>query len=245
MSDLARTSSSALTPARSLREVVRNCDPETPLRGDDPRWEDFSLARGDEATDALARELERRPAEQFVHAAFVSHRGAGKSTEILRLTDRLRGAYEAVYIEATIEMDPFQIEAEDLLLNLALAVEAAMRRRGTPLPDDLLERVQRWFEEVVSKTEWARGFSAEVAAGVEAKISAPFVGGLFGSLKALFKLETLVRIAHDKQIYPDQKCLDVLFHHLAFKYNGDGWYDVHPLVAELPEFERARREHGG
>jgi hypothetical protein len=26
---------------------------------------------------------------------------------------------------------------------------------------------------------------------------------------------------------------------VALKYNSDGWYDVHPLVAELPEFERA------
>ena len=49
-------------------------------------------------------------------------------------TDRLRSAYEAIYLESTIEMDPFRIEAEDLLLNLALSVEAAMRARGTPLP---------------------------------------------------------------------------------------------------------------
>jgi hypothetical protein len=55
-------------------------------------------------------------------------------------------------------------------------------------------------------------------------------------------LETLVRLAVDKQIFEGDRCLAVLFHRLAFKYNGDGWYDVHPLVAELPEFERAVRE---
>ncbi|WP_437563578.1 hypothetical protein [Sorangium sp. So ce542] len=33
--------------------------------------------------------------------------------------------------------------------------------------------------------------------------------------------------------------MDVLFHRLAFKYNGEGWYDVHPLVAEIPEFQNA------
>ena len=29
--------------------------------------------------------------------------------------------------------------------------------------------------------------------------------------------------------------MDVLYQQLAFKYNGTIWYDVHPLVAELPE----------
>ncbi len=54
-------------------------------------------------------------------------------------------------------------------------------------------------------------------------------------------LDTLVRISKEHQIHPDPKCMEVLFHYLAFKYNGDGWYDIHPLVAEIPEFVRARR----
>ncbi|AKT40855.1 hypothetical protein [Chondromyces crocatus] len=44
-------------------------------------------------------------------------------------------------------------------------------------------------------------------------------------------MDALRQIADDKQISPDPKCLAVLFHRLAFKYNGEGWYDVHPLVA--------------
>ena len=51
-------------------------------------------------------------------------------------------------------------------------------------------------------------------------------------------MATLVRVATNKQIFEDERCLAVLFNRLAFKYNGDGWYDVHPLVAELPEFQR-------
>ena len=44
-----------------------------------------------------------------------------------------------------------------------------------------------------------------------------------------------------KLVSADPRAYDVLFHFLAFKYNGDGWYDVHPLVAEIPEFQRERR----
>ncbi|KYF80704.1 hypothetical protein BE11_06625 [Sorangium cellulosum] len=418
---------------------MRNCDPDVPLPNDDPRWQDFSLARGDHSMAALEKELEWRPYDRFVHATFVSHRGAGKSTEILRLTERLSEAYEPVYIEATVEMDPFRIEAEDLLLNMALAVEQKMRERGTPLPADLLSRVTGWFNEVVRTTKWAQNYNAEAAAGMDLKAELPFVGSLFGSLKALFKqeseyrtevkqvlrkypgtllqsvnelldaarkllgerdllvivdnldryepevidrllvqgadrmrelrsnllltppislllqpksaqldtlyschvlytvrlrrsdqeydafdgpgrdlmeqalslrmdldtvipareardrliaasggavrelldlvsqaaymargtvitrddveravalrrqrmrdlinangwLDALVKLAGDKQIFPDKACMDVLFHRLAFKYNGDGWYDVHPLVAEIPEFVNARHD---
>jgi hypothetical protein len=193
MSDLVRPAPKALASARSLRDIVRNCEPEVPLTTDDPRWQDFSAARGDEAAAALTRELSWREAGQFVHAAFVSHRGAGKSTEILRLAERLRDAYEPIYIEATREMDPLRIEVEELLLNLVLAVEEAMRVRGTPLPEELLRRVETWFNEVVRTTKWAQGFSAEAAAGVEGKLAIPYVGSLFASVKALFKQESEYR----------------------------------------------------
>lgn len=433
MANLVRSGKTVLAPAQSLRDITQSCDVDAPLASDDPRWQDFSPARGDQAVEALQRELEWRRNGSSVHAAFVSHRGAGKSTEILRLTDRLKDRYCCVYLEATVEMDPFQIEAEDVLLNLVMAVEEKMRALGKPIDADLLKRVEDWFKEVVSTTEWARNFSAEAAAGAEAKAPIPFLGSLFASAKALFKQEskyrtevkqilrkypgtllhsvnevldaasrslgdrtllvvidnmdrynpavidrllvdgadrirqlrcnliltppislmlqpqseqldslyrchvlyavrlrrpdqrydefdgpgrdlmeqalrlridldrmipdkeardlliaasggairelldlvsqaaylaageiitekdveraiarrkqrlrdlinasgwmsTLRRLAREKQIFPDEKCLAVLFHRLAFKYNGDGWYDVHPLVAELPEF---------
>lgn len=442
MSNLAQTAPSALAPAQTLREVLRSCDPDAPLASGDPRWEDFAPARGDQAIEALGRELTWRAEDRFVHAAFVSHRGAGKSTEILRLTERLKDFYETVYLEATIEMDPFHIEAEDLLLNLAFAIEAAMEGRGTPLPSELLGRIRAWFDEVVRKTTWAAGFHGEAMGGVEVKVGVPFSATLVGSLKALFKQEseyrsevkqvlrkypgtliqsvndlldaanqilgarpllivvdnldrydpevidrllvagadrirslrcnliltppmglllqpksalldqlyschflyairlrkpdqaydsfdgpgrdlleqalahrinldivipekaardllisssggairelldlvsqsallargeviteadaeravvkrrqrlrdlinangwmkTLVTIARDKQISADPKAFEVLFRYLAFKYNGDGWYDVHPLVTEIPEFQRERRGDAG
>jgi hypothetical protein len=59
---------------------------------------------------------------------------------------------------------------------------------------------------------------------------------------ALAHAKTLLKLVRSKQIFPDKTCMDVLFHRLAFKYNGDGWYDVHPLVAEIPEFVDARND---
>ena len=58
-------------------------------------------------------------------------------------------------------------------------------------------------------------------------------------------MPTLVTIARDKQISDDPRAFEVLFYYLAFKYNGEGWYDIHPLVAEIPEFKRARLGDAG
>ncbi len=49
-------------------------------------------------------------------------------------------------------------------------------------------------------------------------------------------LDTLVAIARTKRLTPDQACRDVLFQRLAFLYDGKVWYDVHPLVTEIPDF---------
>ena len=49
--------------------------------------------------------------------------------------------------------------------------------------------------------------------------------------------DTLLDVARTKRIGKDDSFLEVLFQRLAFQYNGDVWYDVHPLIAELPDLE--------
>lgn len=200
-----------IKPAETPRELVVTCKPDYPLPRGDSRWEDFSPARGNAAVEALSTALTLRSPSRFIHAAFIGHRGAGKTTEILRLADDVREGYELVYIEATDEMDLFVIEVEDLLFNIALAVESTMRERGTPLPKELLEETRRWFEEVVQTTKYVQGFNAEAAAGFETKVSSPFFGGLFGSLKALFKHESEYRteIRHVLRRYPGRLLANV------------------------------------
>lgn len=439
MHQLVKSAPIEIEPAATLRDITRNCDEDTPLRSNDPRWQDFRDARGDEAMTELEKSLLWRRPNQYVHAALISHRGAGKSTEIFRLLDRIQQDYFPVYLAATVEMDPFKIEAEDLLLNMAISIMKAMEENQTPLPQDLLDRIYKWFEQVIKTTKWGQSYSIEAAAGLEMNVNIPLLAKIFGSVKALFKhdsdhrtevkqvlkkfpgtllesvnelldaanqqlkpkslliiidnldrynpdvidqllvagadriqslranllltppislmfrpksaqldsiytchllytvrlrkpeqgyrefdgpgrdlmekalalrirldamikgketrdrliaasggairelldlvsqsafaaagdeirlsdveraigkrkqrmrdlinangwINELVRLSREKQISSDQKCMDILFHRLAFKYNGEGWYDIHPLVAEIPEFERAVRE---
>lgn len=52
----------------------------------------------------------------------------------------------------------------------------------------------------------------------------------------------LAGIMRTKQPVEDATCLQVLFHRYAFQFNGTIWYDVHPLVAEIPEILDASKQ---
>ncbi len=182
-----------LAPARTLSGIVHNCDQDDPLPSGDPRWQDLSAGRGDAAAETLVQDLLARQEGQLLHAAFVSHRGAGKSTELQRIAGLVGAAYHPLYIEATVEMDPIRIESEDLLLNIALAVEEELRRLGKGLPAALLGRVEKWFAETIRSTKWAEGYDASLAAGVEGKFEIPFLGSMFAQAKALMKHESEYR----------------------------------------------------
>jgi histone H3/H4 len=49
--------------------------------------------------------------------------------------------------------------------------------------------------------------------------------------------DALAKIAKTKRLSEDEDCLQVLFQRLAFQYNGELWYDVHPLISDLPDFQ--------
>lgn len=51
--------------------------------------------------------------------------------------------------------------------------------------------------------------------------------------------EPLIEIARNKELVSHEACLELLYHRLVLKYNGDTWYDLHPLVAEIPAIQQA------
>lgn len=212
----AATPATTVTHATTIREITRACEVERPLVPGDPRWLDLSPARGDRATRKLLRRFEDKPAGEWLHMLFASHRGAGKSTELMLLASRLPPRYHCLYFVANVQMDPNVIEVEDLLLVLAQGIEHHMRAIHRPLPADKLERVTNWFSTIIRSTEWARDASvalnAEARVGVEAKAEAgaPVGAGtslfakLFAGVSALFRVESKHReeVKNELKKYP-------------------------------------------
>lgn len=179
--------------ATNIDDAYRACNHNKPLASDDQRYEDFSTARGDNTAASIKARLTRSEDGEFVHVAFVSHRGAGKTTEILRVCDDLKSSFFSYYFEANLQLDENHITAEDLLLTLAMGVEEHFAKHKMPLPAKLITSVHNWFSEVVKSTEWGTELSASLGTEASAGGEIPFFASLKAELKALIRTESKYR----------------------------------------------------
>lgn len=183
-----------LNPVRTLAEATDALDFQTPLEGDDPRWEDLSPARGKNATQELLKRYGNKRPGTFVRSVLLSHRGAGKTTELKRLSRDLAQRYRCLYIAANVEMDAMSIEMEDLLLALVQQIEEFMRERvKLPLTDTAVGPVLEFFAERIKTTSIGQTYLVETSGEVEGKAELPLFGGLMFKLKSLFKQESEYR----------------------------------------------------
>ncbi len=183
------------TPPRAttLDDAYRTCNPNKPLASDDPRYEDLSAARGDNTARSITSRLSRRDEGEWVHVAFVSHRGAGKTTEILRVCDDLKSLFFSYYIEANLQLDENHITAEDLLLTLAMGLEEHFARNAMPLPPELVAPVHHWLSEVGKSTEWGTELGTSLGGEHSMGAEVPFFVKLKAEMKALLRTESKYR----------------------------------------------------
>lgn len=183
------------TPPRAatLDDAYRTCNHDKPLASDDNRYEDLSSARGEDTASRLKSRITRSEQGEFIHVAFVSHRGAGKTTEILRVCDHLKYTHFSYYFEANAQLDERHITTEDLLLSLAMGIEDHFKKSGLALPEKLTGDVQNWFSEIVKSTEWGTHLSADLATEAGAGGEIPFFAKLKVELKALLRTESKYR----------------------------------------------------
>lgn len=179
--------------ATTLDDAYRACNHNKPLASDDLRYEDLSSARGDDTSRSIKARLTRRDDGEFVHVAFVSHRGAGKTTEILRVCDHLKQDFFSYYFEANLQLDENHITAEDLLLALAMGVEERFEKHGMPLSPKLLTSVHDWFSEIVKSTEWGTELSGALSTEASAGGEIPLFAKLKAELKAVLRTESKYR----------------------------------------------------
>lgn len=180
--------------ARTLDTATPALDFEIPLNSGDPRYVDFSEVRDSGSVARLRTLLRRQPTDRWLHAVFASHRGAGKSTELLRLIHDVSNSYYSIYFEANVELDAVTFSMEELLLVIARVVEEKMRERGTPLDEALLKKVESWFAEVVFADEEGKSYLAGVHTEAKAEGGIPFFAKLMASITAGFRVES-----HHKQ----------------------------------------------
>jgi energy-coupling factor transporter ATP-binding protein EcfA2 len=127
--------------ARTLRDVFNTANP-APLASDDPRYVDCTSVRGNE--DVVEQLFRRVTWSDQSHTAqlFTGHRGCGKSTELLRLKQRLEAAdYTVIYFEADEVIDVEDVVYSDILVALARQVYEGFEQLKVPLDQQLLDDI--------------------------------------------------------------------------------------------------------
>jgi len=177
--------------ARTLEQATPVLDPDAPLESDDPRYVDFSDVRGGVAVSRLKKLLQRHGSrDQWEHAVFSSHRGAGKTTELKRLARELSAHCFSIYIEASTALDPVEFSIEDLLLVLAREIEAVFRARGTPLPEPATKAVENYFSELIFIDDTGKSYLGGIDIQAKQQAGIPFFATLMANLTASLKFSS-------------------------------------------------------
>lgn len=173
--------------ARNLSEA-RNTLSLEPLPADASFYQDLSAARG---TNCLARIEVRlrevaKASDAPYHLAFLGHRGSGKSTELLRLEEKLADCYYPIhlYLDSTLHRDA---DYPDILLWLVESIASKLKTDNVPLDSKLVDEVASWFARAVKTKETVSASTNAVSA--EAKTTASV--GIWGfGAKALASIKS-------------------------------------------------------
>lgn len=153
-----------LTQFEILKNIYNTFDPFRALPAGDPVYVDCSEVRGEE--DILVdvgRQITY--ADRVTHQLYTGHRGAGKSTELLRLQDELQkqGYYVAYFAAEKDDIDPEDVQYTDILLACTRNLLAQLKGDQT--------RIQNWLRS--RKTELVDAMQSEVgfdSANVNAEV---------------------------------------------------------------------------
>jgi AAA ATPase domain len=127
------------------KKLYKAFDPFRPLPANDPAWVDCASVRGEEdILLGLGLEIQRSP--EVTCQLYAGHRGAGKSTELLRLQDDLQKLqYRVVYFAVDDgDLEPEDTQYSDILL--ACARQLISQLRSAEGQDD---RFREWVRRLV------------------------------------------------------------------------------------------------
>ena len=176
--------------AKTIDETYRACNPDKPLSPDDDRYVDLTGSRTlRQVVGTITRNIARSEQDAQLKILFTGHRGAGKTTELLRLQHTLEEKqFFTIYmdIEALLNVD--DIDHLDVLVAIAKQVQEGLDEQGMPLPAILLDSIAQWFQEHIIENstshEMQGSISTEAKAGSEIPLFAKIVASITANFKA-------------------------------------------------------------
>ncbi|GAB4468190.1 MAG: hypothetical protein OHK0037_25530 [Elainellaceae cyanobacterium] len=194
------------TPARSLPEVYRTLQQaplETPEELKAFYREELNEVRGGDKMQRIQMRLRRAYSDGIPFKACVmGHRGVGKSTEISRLLERVKGQFRAIRFSAMTALDPGNFRALDVLLLMMAEVTEQTNRpveqggAGKRPSEQRLQEIWDWFATETEMRSQAQDTALQLAAGAGIQADSLWgkVLGLFANLKSEIKFASTRKV---------------------------------------------------
>ncbi|MBC6474572.1 MAG: ATP-binding protein [Hormoscilla sp. GM102CHS1] len=155
-----------------LDDIYNAFDPFQPLRPGDPVYVDLRAVRGDENIEVLGKKISR--SKRMTCQLYAGHRGAGKSTELLRLKKYLEERdFWVVYFAADEQdIDPEDTQYTDILLACTRhLLEDLKYANASPVLNWLRDRWQELKDLALTEIEF-ESLGVESQIGQFAKLTA-------------------------------------------------------------------------
>ena len=236
-------------PETTVDGAFKTCNPVESLAADDPRYVDFSAARGD---DGMAASLCRRRIERSdvpLVQLLAGHRGCGKSTELRQLQQALiNSGFVVALVDAETDIDIEDTEPVDILLSFIRGLEDSLREQKIKLDQKTLDSLHKWFAETVVEETDRASFELEVKSEAELKGGIPFFASLMTKLTGMIKRGTDSKTTVRQKLEPRlSQLLDrgaLLFQKARDKVRKQGKRDLVLIVDGLDRISLKEKPNG-
>jgi signal transduction histidine kinase len=140
-----------------ITRLVRACPPNESLQPDDPRYVECDEVRGTPLVDRFERSLRQADPTKPEFKLFAGHRGVGKTSELLRLKQKLErpaggdsasGPFHVIYFDITDKLDENDIDFPDLLVLTAAEVQRQLSEAAIPGFNATTEYLTRVWDDI-------------------------------------------------------------------------------------------------
>ena len=121
-----------------ITRLVQQCNPHEALEPTDPRFVDFTEARGSDFLKRIERKI-RRGGDSPQRLLFAGHMGIGKSSLLKQLRGRLEkkdqsdsGPFTVVWVDTAVDLDRNDLDFPDLLVLMAAKTQQRLKEAKVP-----------------------------------------------------------------------------------------------------------------
>lgn len=217
-----------MNPAQNLTELYATVNPDEPLPPKDPRFVDFSAARGCEDMVALiSRRISTAVSPHYHRRLVTGHRGSGKSTELRRLQAELEKAgFLVAYLDVEVTLDLADLEYLDVLAAVAYKLDEVARTQKLKVDPALMRDIAAWFSEVVvtaeQREEGEMSVKAEAGVGVKIPQLARLLASVTGQIRSGSSTRKQIRQKLENRLDDFIRRLNELVHDITHRAQKAG-----------------------